>query len=130
TGQLELQDKQFFSLFMNNAALADQSVLEGLFMTTSGGKRFSFDEIAEFLQSKTLDFDTILRYFSLDQDVPKVTTGAIVFALLSLDEQGKSELVSHAISAIVKAHSLFAGEEEYWSKLRICESVLPQLVQQ
>jgi NACHT domain len=130
TGQLEFEDSQFFSLFMNNAALADQFVHEGLFMTTSGGKRFGFDEIAEFLQSKLLGIDTIVTYFSPNKNVQKLTTGAIVYAILRLDEQGKSELVSRAISAIVRGHRLFANEEEYWPRYGICESVLPQLVQQ
>jgi hypothetical protein len=129
TGQLELEDSQFFTLFTNDA-LPDQFVHEGLFMTTSGGKRFSFDEIAEFLQSKVLDIDTMLTYFSPNKNGQKLTTGAIVYAILRLDEQGKGELVSQAISAIVRAHSLFADEEEYWPRYAISESVLPQLVQQ
>ena len=132
TGQLELEDSKFFNLFMSNTALADQFVQEGLFMTTSGGKRFSFDEIAEFLQSRTLNFDRILQFFStpVAEDFQKLTTGAISFAILRFDETGKGELVSQLMSTIVKAHALFAADEANWTTTRIYESVLAQLVQQ
>ena len=125
-GGFELEDKEFFDLFGGNSILAGQAVHEGLFMTVSDGKRFTFDEIAEFLQSKSVDLEAILNQF-LPRTANKVdlTPGAIVYAVLRFEDEGKEENVLKAIETLIAAHGPI-GDDAILSETAIAQ-LLPQI---
>jgi hypothetical protein len=125
-GGFELEDKEFFDLFAGNSILADQSVHEGLFMTISAGKRFTFDEIAEFLQSKSVDLAAILNQF-LPETANEIdlTPGAIVYAVLRLEDEGQEENVIKAIETLIAAHGDI-GKDAILSENAIAQ-LLPQI---
>jgi hypothetical protein len=124
-GGFELDDQEFFDLFAGNMVLATQSVHEGMFITGSGVTRFAFDEVAEFLQSRSLDVDTISKRFSAGPlERPNVTSGALVYYILRLEDEGKTEDFMNAMQAVIAGHNQF-GENAV-----LTESVLAQVLPQ
>ena len=124
-GGFELEDKEFFDLFTGNAALADQFVQEGLFMSTSAGKRFVFDEIAEFVQSKSLPLETIVSQFAADPLTrPNLTAGPIVYTILRLEDEGRAEDVRKALE------TLLASRLRQNKGSAVSENVIVQLLSQ
>lgn len=124
-GGFELDDQEFFDLFAGNTVLASQSVHEGMFITGSGVTRFAFDEVAEFLQSKSVDLDTIRKRFSAEPiERPNLTSGSLVYYILRLDDEGKTEDFVNAMQSVVAEH------QQYGENAVLTESVLAQVLPQ
>lgn len=124
-GGFEVEEEDFWGLFVGNPHLGNQFMQEGIVTRTSSGVRFVSDEIAGFIQGQSLDLEMIVKRFSGEADQPKLTTGAVVFAILRFDEEDHGKWVHAAIRAIVDAHARDDDDARI-----LCENSVVQLLPQ
>ncbi|QDU06232.1 hypothetical protein V6x_59840 [Gimesia chilikensis] len=112
----------FFNLFADDHAIANQLILEGLFIETREGFRFSFDEIGEFLQAQLLTVSDLEKAFrDHHRESHQLTAGTIQFTLLRL-EQEDTQKFQEGLRILIASYD----HDEFRSS-QVMAQLLPQI---
>lgn len=109
----ELTSEVFFGdgVFGPAREIAQELIREHVFLETADGFRFSFEEVAEFLQARFVDIERVSQYAS-----SSVAVSALSFAMLRLERENRVDELRRAAAALLA--SAPAGTYVSWTVVR------------